>query len=79
MSQKNSGVADPDGIDAAVKKLLKFLEDNGETQKQFAKRADVPESAVSRLIVHGARVRWANAQKIETACNGRVKAKDIVS
>lgn len=58
---------------AKKEKLKDYLERRGENQRDFAKRAGMPQSTVSRLCRgrDACGRRWA---QIEAATRGRVKA-----
>ncbi len=66
-------------IPAKRTSTVNHLKKTGETIAQFAKRAGVQRSAISRLIHHGTRMGWKSAHKIHEASEGAIKIEDIAS
>jgi len=61
-------------------KLADYLHDNRETQREFAQRAGLDDSQVSRLV-NGqfTAVKRELAQKIVKATGGKVTAADLLA
>lgn len=56
-------------------RLEQYLYERGETQVSFAKRGQIPQSAVSR-VVNGGDVRGRYWARITAATGGKVRPED---
>jgi len=58
--------------------LLKYLDSKNENATQFAKRANIPQPTLWRIVKGKVRPNPVNALKIEQATNGEVTRLELL-